>query len=84
MLEVPSSGVLLLSEDVVDDDDELSAGGSLDEELPLDDSDSAAVAVALVGMPLENPVSECGPPQAARMPARVKDVLRRERIAPSP
>src|SRR5688572_28386353 len=73
VLEVPSVSVplLLLLVEFVDVDDELSAGISLDE-LLVDDSDSAAAAVALVGMPAENPVSERGPPQATRAPVRVR------------
>jgi len=42
------------------------------------------VETALVGMPLENPVSERGPPQATTMPARMTHLLRRERMGTAP
>jgi hypothetical protein len=77
---VPVSPAVLLVADPVEVEVESSAGSPLDDELPVDDSDSAAEAP--VGMLLENPVSERGPPQATRMAAKVKHELRRGRMTP--
>jgi hypothetical protein len=74
----PPSCAPLLVEEPPDVEVESSDGSPLVEELLPDDPDSSAVTEALVGMPVENPVSERGPPQAARTHGRRRYQVRRE------
>jgi hypothetical protein len=76
-VEPPSCAPLLVDEPPAVDA-ESSDGSPLVEELLLDEPDSSAATEALVGMPVANPVSDRGPPQAARTHGRRRCQVRRE------